>query len=230
LDAAQLSDSLPLAFSTWLASVRVVRLRPRPHWASGCRRVDLLPLGGSSRHGDETSHLLGFLLPLGLALPTPASSSPEAPPPPLQGPPPSQAWLRSSLSYRSFVSIFFFLFFTFLTRPPRPTRLYRAVLNSTLATPARSSMDAFPPQVRWGWVECLVASRPGHLGEPCDPCDRCFTLAPLAPKRVVLSPVPGSPTSSSRRSLPRHRWADATLCGLVSPLPSPANPPQPCPS
>ena len=79
LDAAQLSDSLPLAFSTWLASVRVVRLRPRPHWASGCRRVDLLPLGGSSRHGDETSHLLGFLLPLGLALPTPASSSPEAP-------------------------------------------------------------------------------------------------------------------------------------------------------
>jgi len=51
---------------------------------------------------------------------------------------------------------------------------------------------------------------------------------PLFPEMFSVQSLVRPPLS--RRRLPRHRWADATLAGPVFPLPSPANPPQqPCP-
>ena len=148
----------------------------------------LLPLGDPSRHGDETSHLLG-LSPARLSSNNASQSLHKARPPYLQT---ASAALFARVSASPRLSLGGALLMLSRSRsldrlpppePPLPSRLARLLW--------------LPKHGRRGWG----GFRSWTSGTPCDPCDRCFTLAPLVP-RDVLSPVPGSPTSLTPPSAP----------------------------
>jgi hypothetical protein len=94
-------------------------------------------------------------------------------------------------------------------------------LRAVSGKPSGSSALSCPGVRAGGWV----GSGRGHLGSPEIPAIGVLPWLPLFPEGDSSTQSLVRPRLSHARPLPRHRWADATLCGPVFPLPSPANPP-----